>query len=207
MLENVDVGTRAQILQKHKRKEGKKVKKEMLMEQKHTERAMRDARANEEKAKLRQIMGDSLMAEREHMTGKQKKKEHSKATRERAAQQRKEDKVANIAQRLGGKGAMDAVAKRATAASSSSAEAEPVAAGIDSRFGPRLAHDPRFHLDVAGRGGGKKNAELVELAHNVAKARRAGAPTKAATGDKRQRAPDANADADVEYFMNRATKK
>ena len=210
MLENADVGTRAQILQKHKRKEGKKAKKEMLMEQKATERAMRDARANEDRAKLRAALGDSVLAEREHMTGKQKKKEHSKATRERIAQQRQEDKLSNIAQRLGGKAAIEAVAKRAATTPAASSGAPAATVKIDPRFGSRLAHDPRYHLDVASRGG-KKNTELAQLAQNAAKERREGAGSStsksASIGEKRQRDSGVDADADVEYFMNRASKK
>lgn len=202
-LAKADLGQRAQLLHKMKRKEAKKAKREVLREERAAEKAAFEAQDKERKAKLRQALGNAVEAEREFISGKEKRKAHAKSAKERAAAEKQERKLSRLAQTLGG----GAAAVRAATASAPTAggKASSDAQSVDTRFMQKLANDPRFHLDVSQKG--KKDAELVKLASNVAKARQRqrDEDDKSFANDraaKKNRA-EASEDDAVNFFLNR----
>eukprot|EP00742_Colponemidia_sp_Colp-10_P018562 GILJ01021448.1.p1 GENE.GILJ01021448.1~~GILJ01021448.1.p1 ORF type:complete len:452 (-),score=160.81 GILJ01021448.1:92-1447(-) len=200
-LAKADVGQRVQLLHKLKRKDAKKAKREVLREEMAAEKAAFAAQDKERKAKLRQALGSAVEADREFVTGKEKRKAHAKLAKERAASEKQERKLTRLAQNLGG----GAAAVRAAAEAPVAGKAPVPAAQVDSRFIQKLAHDPRFHLDASQKG--KKDTELVKLASNVAKTRQRqrDEDTSNAINDrstKKNRAEASSEDA-VNFFLNR----
>eukprot|EP00758_Cryptobia_borreli_P004114 Tbor_TRINITY_DN4193_c0_g1::TRINITY_DN4193_c0_g1_i2::g.26530::m.26530 len=177
-----DVGTKAQLIHKIKRKEAKKAKKEMLRDEQMAKRAAVEAEAAANKMQLRIALGEAVQEDKMIISGKQKMKEHSKQTKQRLAQERQQKRLNRITSQL--KGAFPAGHLQVPSANSEETESE-----VDTRFASRLTKDPRFHIDINQKGSAtaKKNNDLVKLASNVAKARRQQDKELNSTGSKRDR--------------------
>lgn len=190
-MEDADIGTRAQLKYKMKRKESKAAKRDMLAEMRVADRAAVDAQRAQQRQHLNDTMGELLEGEREKRSGKEKRKEHAKLKKEEAARARDEKKKLRVANALGMK-------KSSLVKPQASMDAP--AESLDRRFAGKLVEDPRFHIDVSRQD--RKNEGVMKLASTVVKAKqqRSAQPESRLT-------TSSSADAEVNYFLNRPAKK
>ncbi|PWU99626.1 hypothetical protein C3747_216g12 [Trypanosoma cruzi] len=185
MMNSADLGSRAELKYRLRRKEMRKAKKEMLAQERENELAQQQ----EEREKKRQILRETLGTDdagATHMSGREKRKSHAKLVKQRVAAEREAKKKMRASNLLGVSREVREAQRR-----------EAVTDTIDPRFRNKLLTDTRFHLDVAQKDKRTKS-ELVDLAAAVATARR----------EKRQESQkDAKAESTVEYFLNRPAKK
>ncbi|KAH9578011.1 hypothetical protein LSM04_002560 [Trypanosoma melophagium] len=188
MMKSGDLGAKAELKYKLRRKEMRKAKKEMLEQERESEAAQLQADREKRRQALREALATDDMGAT-HVSGKEKRKLHAKAVKQRAAAEREAKKKMRASNALG-------VTRELREARQQEA-AEVAADTIDPRFQSKLLADPRFHLDVAQKDKRSK-AELVELAATVATARQS---------KRQQEGKKANADDAMEYFLNRPGKK
>ena len=192
-----DIGSQTQLKYKLQRKENKKSKKEMLLAERAAERAALEAQASMRKKALKKAIGDQSGDDQEALSGKEKRKIHAKATKERLAKERDDKKKMRLANSLG-------VEKDSIRPHKETAEAVEETT-IDSRFKSKLMSDPRFHLDVAQRDK-RTNADVVKLASRVVKERQEAA--KSATSRKTtERSATTTPDEAADFFLSRPSKK
>ncbi|ORC85549.1 uncharacterized protein TM35_000341610 [Trypanosoma theileri] len=188
MMKSSDLGTKAELKYKLRRKEMRKAKKEMLEQEREAEAAQLQADREKRRQALREALGTDDMGAT-HVSGKEKRKLHAKAVKQRAAAEREAKKKMRASNALG-------VTREVREARQQEA-AKAAADAIDPRFQSKLLADPRFHLDVAQKDKRSK-AELVELAATVATARQS---------KRQQEGKKTNTDDAMEYFLNRPGKK
>lgn len=196
-----DIGSRAQLKHKLKRKENKLAKKESLSEMRASERAAIEADKLSAKVSLKKSLGDLIEdGERANLSGKQKRKEHAKKTKQRIALEKADKKKQRLADSLG----LSAAQVESRKSKGKGDATSDASTGIDSRFASKLLSDPRFHLDVAQKDK-KRNPEVMKLASTVVKARQQQQPSASAGESKKTSRVEADDIAD--YFIGRNNKK
>ncbi|KPA81844.1 hypothetical protein ABB37_04102 [Leptomonas pyrrhocoris] len=170
-LQSADLATQAAVKYKLRRKEMKKSKKDMLRQERETEKAAQADHQAENRQKLKELMGtdDDGSAK---ASGKERRKTHAKQVKERLAEERAAKKKMRAASQLGVTLQVQHVRREQ--------EAQKAAEQIDDRFKSKLLSDPRFHLEVAQKDK-RVTEDVAQLASTVAKARQG----------KRERAEDA----------------
>ncbi|EAN78187.1 uncharacterized protein TEOVI_000841700 [Trypanosoma equiperdum] len=180
-----DLGSKAELKYKLRRSEMKKKKKEMIMQEREAETAKQHAEREERRQVLRAALGTDDEGAI-HLSGKEKRKQHARAVKQRLAAERAEKKKMRASNNLG-------VTREARQRLASDAAAE----AIDTRFQSKLLSDPRFHLDVAQKDR-RHNPDVVGLAATVVNARQ---------GRRQHERNEARDDGAVEYFLGRPSKK
>jgi hypothetical protein len=194
-LADADVGERQKIRYKERRNAAKKTKKELLRNERESEKAALSQKAAEDKAQLRKALQGVALPELEATSGKMKKKLHAQLKKSQAAQEREQRKKSRLASSLG-ISHLHAVPEKNPAGE---------VVGIDDRFKQKLLHDPRFHLEVAQRDK-KTKAPVQSLAAQVVQQRRAPGERNVAQSKSEKTHRDSSDDA-VGYFMSRPGKK
>ncbi|CUF96225.1 Hypothetical protein, putative [Bodo saltans] len=194
-MQDADLGTQAQLKYKMKRKESKSAKRESLAELRVADKEALEAQRAGHRKQLHATMGDLLENEREHRSGKEKRKAHAKVKKEEAAKEREDKKRLRVANALG-------ISASSLVAPSSQQQAPQEA--LDKRFAGKLVEDPRFHIDVARQDRKKSNEEVKKLASSVVKAKQQRSATPATSSKP---SSSTTVDADVDYFLNRPQKK
>jgi hypothetical protein len=224
-LSQADLATKDAIKNRMKRKEKKKSKKEMLKEQKEQEKAADAEEKEEHRRALKAALGDSAIDVEPKKANRLVRKERAKQLKLAEKQQKDQLKRSRLLQ---SQGVDPNKAPSAPAKSASSPHGgEQPAAVVDPRFDRRLITDPRFHLDIAAKPSaakGKRDEGLQRAALAVATARRkqtqqgstSGSSSTAAStkGDRKttrdsaeSQAPLSDAVDEVQYFLNRPSKK
>lgn len=192
-LKSGDLATQAEVKYKQRRKEMKKSKKEMVMQEREAGRAAQADHQAESRQRLRELMGtDDDGAVR--ASGKERRKAHAKQVKERLAEERVAKKKMRAANRLGVTQQVQHVRREA--------EAQKAVEQIDDRFKSKLLSDPRFHLEVAQKD--KRVADdVAQFASTVAKARQG----KRERGDDASRAGAQDSMKDtVDFFLTKRKK-
>ncbi|KAG5489084.1 hypothetical protein JIQ42_00706 [Leishmania sp. Namibia] len=188
-----DLAKQAELKYKMRRKEMKKSKKEMLRQERETEKAYQAAHEAENREKLRELMGADDGAVR--MSGKARRKAHAKQVKERLAEERSAKKKMRAAGQLGVTQQVQYTRREQ--------EAQEAVDQIDDRFKSKLLSDPRFHLEVAQKDK-RVASNVVQLASTVAKARQG---KRGRSDSEAKSAPTSKSvDDTVDFFLAKKTK-
>jgi len=197
-LRDGNLAAKAEVKYKQRRKEVKKAKKQMRMDEREQEKAAIAAERDEQRKKLQKLVrGAEESEEVAQLSGKERRKLHSKNKRQQLAEERAEQKKARLVEKLG--------VGREIHAARAAADATKALEGLDTRFQSKLLSDPRFQLDVAQKDR-RLDAHLHDLASTVVKARQAAKHSRSSTHTTTTSAAadDANA---VDFFLNEPSKK
>ena len=189
--QNSDVGTLAQLKYKEKRKAAKRAKLDALAQQGEAVAQLSEAERSAQMQQLKETFGDHVETRKEKLSGKARKKEHSKEVKQQAAQNRSELKRKRMVAAQGGN------------LGEEQKQQSPAKDSLDERFRKRLVEDARFHIDLRSKATNKEDAvrtsrlaEAVRSERKHAGAVREGLP-KAAAKDSLSTA--------VNYFLQQTS--